>query len=407
MIQRSITNSIIPWIKRKEILFINGPRQVGKTTLMKEFQRRLEEDGQKTFYLNLENPNDLALVENYELFLKTVLGHVKTRVVVFLDEIQLHSRPSNFLKYIFDEYGSKIKLFATGSANLDMKAKLQDSLAGRKKTFYLTPFNFSEFLNAKRFKPDANPLSNEKQLKILLDEYLLYGGLPQIVLENDANIKKALLDEYTATYISRDIRHMIAENHVVTFNNLLIFLAKIMGSLKNNAEISKELGLNHITLNRYLDLLEQTFVVDFLRPYFTNEISRLKKASKVYFFDNGVRNSLLSNFIDLNKRSDAGALFENAVFLHLKEKYGRDNTFYLRTVSGNEVDFVCRTDQGGVDIYEAKYSRFDKPRLNRGLQEIMKDIAFNKAYIVNQNLNRKERAVTFVSFDLLAAIKTK
>lgn len=399
MIKRSIVKSIIPWIERKEILFINGPRQVGKTTLMKEFQNRLEKDGKKTFYLNLENPNDLALTENYELFLKTVLSTAKEKVVVFLDEIQLHSRPSNFLKYIFDEYSSKIKLFVTGSANLDIKAKLQDSLVGRKKTFFLNPFNFSEFLNAKGFLADNNPLTNEKRLKILLDEYLLFGGLPRIVLESDLNIKKALLDEYTATYISKDIRYMIAENHVVAFNNLLIFLSKIMGALKNNAEISKELSLNHITLSRYLDLLKYTFVVDFLKPYFTNEISRIKKAAKVYFFDNGVRNSLLSNFIALNKRNDAGALFENAVFLHLKEKYGRDSIFYLRTISGNEVDFIGKTDKGNCNLYEVKYSSFDTPLINKGLHLIMNDLDFNEAYVVNQNLNRKKGRVRFVSFD--------
>lgn len=380
-------------------MFINGPRQVGKTTLMKVFRDDFDKDGKKTFYFNLENPNHLALTENYELFLKTVLGPVKDKVIVFLDEIQLHSRPSNFLKYIFDEYSSKIKLFVTGSANLDIKAKLQDSLVGRKKTFYLNPFNFFEFLNAKAFKPNDNPLMNEKKLKLLLDEYLIYGGLPQIVLENDIDIKKDLLDEYTATYISKDIRHMIAENHVITFNNLLVFLSKIMGALKNNTEISKELALNHITLSRYLDLLEHTYVVDFLKPYFTNEISRIRKATKVYFFDNGVRNSLLSNFIDIGKRNDAGALFENAVFLHLKEKYGKDCIFYLRTVSGNEVDFVSKTDKGNIDLYEVKYSSFEHPNINKAMRMIINDLNFNQAYIVNKNLNKKKGRVHFVSFD--------
>lgn len=400
MIKRSIQKKITPWIKREEIIFLNGPRQVGKTTLLKKFQKDLENKGKRTFYFNLENPNNLSLMEDYDYFLKTVLSK-KSKTIVFLDEIQLHSRPSNFLKWLFDEHRSKIKLFVSGSANLDIKAKLQDSLAGRKKTFLLGPFDFTEFLDARQFKADKNPLTTEKQLKLLLDEYLIYGGLPKVVLENNPAIKKDLLDEYTATYISKDIRHMIAENQVIHFNNLLIFLAKITGSLKNNSEISKELQINYITLNRYLDLLEHTFVLDFLKPYFSNEISRIKKASKVYFFDNGARNSLLSNFSETTRRSDAGALFENAVYLQLKGKYDRGHIFYLRTVSNNELDFVCQTQTGKLDLYEAKYSYFKKAEIIRGLSELLRKLPFHKAYLVNQNLNQKRGDLEFISFTSL------
>lgn len=406
MIQRYLLKKISPWILRDEILFLNGPRQVGKTTLMKEFQRQLDEKGKKTFYFNLENPNDLALTEDYEQFLSVVLYDLPPRkkVFVFLDEIQLHSRPSNFLKFIFDDYWAQIKLFVTGSANLDIKAKLQDSLVGRKKTFWLSPFNFSEFLEAKNFKALRNPLSHQEKIKHLLDEYLLYGGLPKIVLEKNISIKKELLNEYTTTYINRDIRHMIAENQILPFNHLLIFLAKIIGNLKNNSEIGKELQMNHLTLHRYLDLLKYTFVVDFLPPYFTNEISRIKKASKVYFFDNGVRNSLLSNFVSMEKRNDVGALFENAIFLHLKQKYDGNHVFYLRTSSNNEVDFVCETQKGKVDFYEAKYSRFHGVEIGKGFKALMRGLNLNKAHIVNLNLNQKKGKVDFISFD---QIRTK
>lgn len=399
MIKRKIVQLIEPWIKREEILFINGPRQVGKTTLMKGFQCQLDIEGEKTYYFNLENPNDLALTEDYDLFLQSVLPNNSSKTIVFLDEIQLHSKPSNFLKFLYDEYRANIKIFVSGSANLDIKAKIQDSLAGRKKDFYLSPFNFEEFLEAKKIHSKNNPISEAKHIQILLDEYLLYGGLPKVVLEDDYDMKKDLLNEYTATYISKDIRHMITENHVITFNNLLIFLAKIMGSLKNNSTISKNLSLNHITLSRYLDLLRHTFVIHFLEPYFTNEITRIKKSSKIYFFDNGVRNSLLSNFSTMDKRSDAGALYENSVFLHLQQTYSKNSVFYLRTISNNEIDFICKTQEGSVDLYEAKYSDFKNPTISRGFKNIMKTITFKSAYLVNKNLNNKSGDVEFVSFD--------
>lgn len=397
MIKRWIKKHIDRWIKREEIIFINGPRQVGKTTLMKYIQGELNTKGHSTVFLNLENPNDLALTEDYDYFLKTVLPK-QGKIMVFLDEVQLHSRPSNFLKWLYDEYRDHIKLFVSGSANLEIKAKLQDSLVGRKRTFYLKPFNFKEFLEAKQYKSPKNPITRAKQLKYLLDEYMLYGGLPKVVLENDFNLKRELLEEYTATYINKDIRHMIAENHTLAFNNLMIFLAKIMGNLKNNAEISKELQMNRITLNRYLDLLRHTFIVDFIQPYFGNEITRIKKAAKVYFFDNGVRNSLISNFVSLEKRHDAGALFENTIYFHLLQQYEGNNVFYLQIVSGNELDFVCRTSSAKLHGFEVKYSNFKTPMINKGLMNLIKKIQFDKVYLVNQNLTQMERGINFLSF---------
>ena len=213
MIERNIYSQIKPWIEREEIVFISGPRQVGKSTLMKQIQRDIESTGAKTFYYNLENPNDLALLENYDLFLKTVSTEGRKNTV-FLDEIQLHSRPSNFLKFLYDEHRQQIKLFVSGSANLEIKAKLQDSLVGRKRTFQLRPFDFNEFIKAKKFDLSKNPMTDAGILKNLLDEYLLYGGLPKVALEADVDLKIDLLQEYNSTYLGKDRRHVIVVHYV-------------------------------------------------------------------------------------------------------------------------------------------------------------------------------------------------
>ncbi|MDP3976214.1 MAG: ATP-binding protein [bacterium] len=397
MVEREIQRQIEPWIKRDEILILNGPRQVGKTTLMKVYEKELREQGSPTLFLNLENPNDLLLAEDYQRFLKTVRISQK-KTYVFLDEIQLHSRPSNFLKWMYDEHRSNIKVFASGSANLDIKAKLQDSLAGRKKTFDITPFYFSEFLTAKGFKKNTNPITDEQRASLLLEEFLLYGGLPKIVLEEDYSIKQDLLEEYVSTYISKDIRHLIAENNVQTFNHLLIFLSKITGNLKNNERICKELEMNRLTLKRYLDLLEKTFIVDFLHPYFTHEITRIKKAQKVYFFDTGVRNSLLSNFSPLQGRNDAGSLFENVIYYRLTERYGKQHVFYLRTKSENEIDFVCQSKTGTILGYEAKYSSYRTPTITHGISTFLQKIPFEKVIVINRNLSEAAGKVHFVDF---------
>ncbi|MBU4338959.1 ATP-binding protein [Patescibacteria group bacterium] len=397
-IKRRVLGEISQWLDKKKILILNGARQVGKTTILKEIKKELEEKNKNCVYLNLEsfqaadrlnaNPDNIFdFIPDKNLFW-----------YVLIDEIQILDNPSHFLKYIYDTYDN-LKLIITGSANLEIKAKLQDSLAGRKITFYIGPLSLDEILDYEKLdKKTKNPIEKQKIDKIF-EEYLIFGGLPEIYLEKDKEKKKKLLKEYLGTYVNKDIRALISKINVSKFNQLNITLSHLIGNLVNKNKISNNLNINSRTLDKYLDLLKYSFIFDFISPYFSNPVTQIKKMQKVYCFDFGVRNAILNNFIEVDLREDCGKLFENFVYLKLKEKY--QEIFFWRTVKGSEVDFVYQED--GLNIIEAKYKKFTAPKTEHSIKQAIKLLQPNKAKIVNLNWNDKiivgEKEIEFISWE--------
>lgn len=397
-IKRKILGEISRWIDEKKILILNGARQVGKTTILKEIKKELKEKNKNCIYLNLEsfqaadrlnaNPDNIFdFIPDKNLFW-----------YVFIDEIQILDEPSRFLKYIYDAYDN-LKLIITGSTNLEIKAKLQDSLAGRKITFYISPLSLDEILDYEKLdKKTKNPIERQKIDKVF-EEYLLFGGLPEIYLEKDKEKKKKLLKEYLGTYVNKDIRALISKINVSKFNQLNITLSHLIGNLVNKSKISNDLNINSRTLDRYLDLLKYSFIFDFISPYFSNPVTQIKKMQKVYCFDFGVRNAILNNFIEIDLREDRGKLFENFVYLKLKENY--QEIFFWRTVKGSEIDFVYQ--ENGLNIIEAKYKKFTAPKTEHSIKQAIKSLQPNKAKIVNLNWNEKiivdEKELEFVSWE--------
>lgn len=385
MIKRDIYSKIQPFIDRNEIIILNGARQVGKTTLLQFLKKEAEANGKETAYFNAENPNDHTLLANYTSFVNSLQLPRKTKLALFIDEVQLLPDPSTLLKLLYDEHKTELKVIVSGSAQLEMKAKLQDSLVGRKVTFWITPFTLREFLSAKHYAPNHNPITAQQELVRLLNEYLLYGGLPQVVLTEDPDIKQRLLFEYVSTYINKDIRHLIDEENLTKFNHLNIYLSKIIGNLKNISKLSQEIQIHPATMNRYLDLLRYSFVYSFVPPYITNEISRIRKSEKIYMFDLGVRNALLSNFLPMGRREDVGALFENCIYNELRSVF-YDHVYYVRSQQGNEIDFVTQNAQGEIVLFEVKYSQLENRSVTKGAWLLAKKIKHKKLYIVNLQL---------------------
>jgi len=403
-IKREVENDIQKWINRDEIIFLSWPRQVWKTTLLKKIQKNLESEWKKTFYYNLENPNNSLFFENYDNFLNLVKNNLSNnkKIYLFLDEIQILEDPSNLLKFFYDEYKNKIKIFVSWSANLELKAKIQDSLVWRKKTFFIKPFNFKEFLEVKNFNKNKknfqNPIEKQKKLEFLLEEFLIFWWLPEVAIENNIEIKKEILEEYVSTYIQKDIRYLLMESSVNNFNKLLIYLSKIIWNLKNNTKISKEISLNKMTLDRNLDILKHTFIFDFLSPYFENEISRIKRSEKIFIFDNWVRNTLISNFLNLENRDDKWALFENVFYYELQNFYKKKNIFFLRNQSWNEIDFITKNDFWENFLFEVKYSSFKEIEIWKWLNILLEKIKHKKAFLINKNLNKENEKIQFLSF---------
>lgn len=398
LIKRRILREIDQWLDSKKILILNGARQVGKTTILKEIEKKLKKENKNCIYLNLES---FQIVDRLNVNPDNIFDFISDKNspwYILIDEIQILDQPSHFLKYIYDTCDN-LKLIVTGSANLEIKAKLQDSLAGRKITFYINPLSLDEILDYKKLdKKTKNPLERQK-INRAFEEYLIFGGLPEIYLEKDKEKKKKLLGEYLGTYINKDVRALISKINVSKFNQLNIALAHLIGNLVNKNKIANDLNINSRTLDRYLDLLKYSFIFDFIFPYFSNPLTQIKKMQKVYCFDFGVRNAILNNFIEIDLRADSGRLFENFVYLKLKEKY--QEVYFWRTIKGSEVDFIYQGN--GLNIVEAKYKKFAAPKVERSVKQAIKLLQPSKIKIANLNLTEKitidKKEIEFISWN--------
>lgn len=395
LFKRQILTKIHPFIKRKEAIIIRGMRRVGKTSLLnlikEELLEKIKIKEENIYFFDLEK---LDLREDFnkdpENLLKYIHNH-KQKNYVFIDEIQYLDNPSNFLKIIVDHFPN-LKIFTTGSSSLDIKRKIQDSLIGRAVYFQLLPLNFSEFIQFKKEIFPVNPTDIQlKKLKQFLDEYLLYGGFPDIVLEKNEGLKKELLKNYINLYITKDIRNLAEIENISSFNNLAKILASQSGNILNKHEISNTLNLAQKTTERYLDILEHTFVLTRLSPFFKNIRSRITKMQKIYFYDLGIRNVLVDNFSAMSFRIDNGAIFENFIFLELINKLGKENLYFYRTTHGTEIDFI--TDSPKLAI-EVKYKKFKEKKIFRSFDEFD---GFKKL-IVNLNLNLNTRSYDFIDW---------
>ena len=268
---------------------------------------------------------------------------------------------------MYDEYEYNVKVVVTGSSAFYIDAKFKDSLAGRKRVFQLYPLSFNEFLVFKRQEKinkeiayHASEPSYVSQYltstESLLREYLTCGGYPAIVLENDWEEKKHLLNELKNSYLRRDI----LESGVDKENKFLMLvklLADQIGNLVNKNELGNTIGLDNKTVEHYVYILEKCFHVDLLKPFYRNLRKELTKMPKVYFNDLGLRNSILGRFENPINRIDKGALLENFIYNQLRIKHDSYLLKYWRTADGNEVDFVVEESFDNGYALEVKWDK--------------------------------------------------
>lgn len=369
MIQRKIFPSLIKHLERDEFSIIVGARQTGKTTLLKQLENHLENTNQKTYFVSLEDFDVLKELNKHpENLTKFIDLNTESRVFVLLDEIQYLENPSNFLKYVFDKYHSKLKIISTGSSAFYIDEKFKDSLVGRKKIFELQGLDFDEFLDMrgqKKLIPEKNKIStnenfislNRNELNVLLEEYLTFGAYPAVVKANETEIKIDILKDLFQSYLKKDI-YEAGVKQQEKFYHLMTILAHQCGSLLNINELSNTLGLSTSAVNNYVNILQKTFHVGLVRPFYENIRKELTKMPKLYFLDLGLRNQIMNNFQTLSNRMDKGILFENLVYITLSQKFSKDSIKFWRTTEGNEVDFVIKHDLNNFAL-EAKFSLKD------------------------------------------------
>lgn len=393
--KRQLLQKITAFINRKEAILIKGTRQVGKTTLLKLLKNILiakyKINKNNIYFFDLEK---LDIRDDFNNNPENLLKYINSKThkqYVFIDEIQYLDNPSNFLKILVDHH-AQLKIFATGSSSLEIKRKIQDSLIGRVFYFQLYPLNFIEFLTFQNKKFPQKPTNlQKKQLDSLLKEYLTFGGFPAVVLEQNKNTKKEMLKNYINLYISKDIRAITEIKNINSFNNLTKVLAGQSSNLLDKNELSNTLNLSFKTINRYLDILQHTYIIILLSPFFNNIRSKLTKTPKIYFYDLGIRNVLLNNFNNPDFRIDAGALFENFILLELLSKFNSNDLYFYRNQQQTEIDFVVDSKKITAEV---KYKKYKEKKIFRVFN------SFNdfQNYIVNLNFNLKLYNYEFIDW---------
>ena len=390
MIRRKLFSEIKEHISKKEISFIIGPRQAGKTTLMLMLQKYLKEKGERTLFLNLDIEQDKEFfISQNQLIKKIELEIGKDRGFVFIDEIQRKEDAGIFLKGIYD-MNLPYKFIVSGSGSVELKEKIHESLIGRKRIFELSTLSFEEFVNYKTEYKYENKLQDffvleHEKTNALLEEYLNFGGYPRIVLEEKLAEKRALINEIYQSYIERDISYLLKVKKTDSFTNLVKIMASQIGKLVNLSELSSTLGISFKTIKEYLWFLEKTFILQRVSPYFRNIRKEISKSPVYYFYDLGLRNFAIGTFGNL---IEIGFIFQNFIFNILKEKFSStaSKICFWRTKDKGEIDFVVDLGSWALPI-EVKYQKFKKPKISRAMRSFCEQYRPKKAFIINLSLD--------------------
>ncbi len=398
-IKRDIFEKVAKHLEKKEISVIIGPRQVGKTVLLKQLKEYLilekKIDPSLIYYFNLDIYSDRDVFKSQTDFIEFIKQRSKkNKIYVFVDEAQKVENAGVFFKGVYDS-DLNAKMVLTGSSTLEIRSKIYESLTGRKRVFYLLPFSFLEILKAKD-EILFNVLDNgqklikrdKEKLIALYKDYCLWGGYPQVVLADSLSEKKEYLQEIFSSYLEKDIIGFLKVKNEDNFIKLVKVLASQIGSLTDVAELSNAVNTDRYTIDRYLEILEKTFVIKKITPFFANSKKEIVKAPKIYFLDIGLRNFSLklldNNFDDL---SDRGSAFENSIFkeLFLRELQGDFNVKFWRNKQGSEIDFILEKGKKLIPV-EVKLD-LKNNNSPRTLVSFLKKYSVDKAFVFNLGYN--------------------
>ncbi|MEW5941222.1 MAG: ATP-binding protein, partial [Chloroflexota bacterium] len=300
LIKRQLFEDLKAHLDKKEISLIIGPRQAGKTTLMLLLMDHIQSLGKRTVMFNLDIDSDRQHFESQEgLLRKVALELGASGGFVFIDEIQRRENAGLFLKGLYD-MNLPYKFIVSGSGSLELKEKIHESLAGRKRVFELGTLNFTEFANHRTdYKYEKNLpefLAVEKQrAQSLLEEFMSFGGYPRVALEESVGEKRKVIAELYQSYLERDIAYLLGVQKTERFTALTRLMASQVGQLATISEIANTLNINAATVNNYLWYMEKTFLLHKVTPYFRNVRKELTKTPVFYFYDLGMRNYALGS----------------------------------------------------------------------------------------------------------------
>ena len=356
LIPRLITKQVLKDLTQSgKIILIYGPRQAGKTTLSKLI---IEKAGLKTRMVNADQLKYFDILSSRDL--SKLKSFVHGYEMLFIDEGQRIPDIGINLKILHDEI-PKLKVLVTGSSSFLLSDRVTESLTGRKKIYTLLPVSMGEL----------SKLNNTFELNDQIEERLIYGQYPEVIKLTGYNEKEAYLREITTSYIYKDILELENIRYPFKIRDLLRLLAFQTGSQVSIHELGRQLGLNRETVERYLYLLEQSFVIYRLSAFSRNLRKEISKSQKFYFYDNGIRNLMMDNLLPLKMRNDSGALWENFILSERKKKLlyekKHTNNYFWRTYTGSEIDYI-EEYQGKFYAVEIKFGK-SKAKIPKTWQE--------------------------------------
>lgn len=339
MIQRFIENTIREKINSGKAIVLVGARQVGKTTLVKSILSEIH-----YLFLDADDPTVRSLLSSPNTEeLKTLIGDYK---YIFLDEAQRIPGIGITLKIITDQF-KDVQLFVSGSSSFDLGNVLNEPLTGRKWEYELFPVSWEEYENNTGYLKSVQQIENR----------LLYGLYPEVI--NNQGNEKETLKNLVNSYLYRDILAFTDIRKPEVLEKLLQALALQMGSEVNYNELAQIAGINKMTVQKYIEILEKGYIVFRLNSFSGNQRNEIKKNRKIYFYDNGIRNMIIGNFTPLDLRPDKGALWENFLISERLKQNTYKQTFskmyFWRTKQQQEVDFV-EEQNGIISGYEIKWA---------------------------------------------------
>jgi len=369
MILRSIQDSILGRIEDYKSIILLGPRQTGKTTLLKKVS---EEIKQPFIWFNGDNPADARLLENSSFErLKNIIG---LNSVVIIDEGQDIPNIGKTVKMITDYIGNVCPIIS-GSSSFELSNTLNEPLTGRKYEFKLLPLSFKELVA-------HNDLRTELQR---IEQRLIFGSYPGIVTA--AGREKELLNLLASSYLYKDIFKFGNIRKPSELEKIIQLLAWQIGSEVNISEVAKSAGTTSETVDRCIDILEKAYIVFRLPAFARNLRNEIKKNKKIYFYDNGIRNAVIGNFNFLDNRNDVGALWENYLVSERMKRntysgfYGQ--SYFWRTQQQQEIDYIEETD-GIISAFEFKWNPNKKSKFSttftKNYNPVLKELVNRENY---------------------------
>ena len=367
MLPRLVLRSFDDLLKPNKVLVIYGPRQVGKTTLVREYLEHTP------FKYRLHTGEDLrvqSVLSSRDL--KSLRDFSEGLELLVIDEAQRVPEVGVGLKLLVDHVEG-LRIVATGSASFDLSAKVGEPLTGRKATRILYPLAQAELVEEQ----------SQFELRSSLEEFLVYGAYPEVLTSASKDDKKEYLHEIVGSYLLKDVLELERIKNPRHLLDLLKLLAFQIGNDVSLSELASNLGIDSKTVARYLDLLEKSFVIITLSGFSRNLRKEISKSCRYFFIDNGIRNAVISNFNSLDLRDDIGALWENFVLIERMKKnhYAREfrNFYFWRTYDRKEIDLVEEGD-GKLAGYEFKYRR----RASRRPEEFLRTYAGSSFEVIHR-----------------------